>query len=459
MTDSILIVGGGIAGLTAAVEIAQAGARAIVVERDAVVGGRLAAAMTQKSSVADRIDGVPMPKLEALATIENVEIFTLADVVDLQGNPGNFDVSIRERARFVTDACTRCNHCKPVCPVVRPNEHDAGLTYRKAIYTPLVETLPQEFVIDIDACLNTPPNYLPCNRCTEVCDDDAIRFDMLANRLHKRQVGAVIIAAGIGIVADDSGRERGYGSHPDVVTTAEMERLLTAPGPTGGFAAKPSNEEYPHSILLVLDELTPFSVHTVASQIERLIAQDVGRIAVLVTNQPGGEQDTLLQALPAGLTVDYGLLHRVEARADDKITVSFADFASSGMPEKTYDMLVLSADVRPPDGLDELLQTLGSELAANGFVAVPDDDRPCATSRPGIYVAGGAGGPMTLAESVEIARAAAAAALDHLDPRLLAGEPATARPTVASADTAEMVEEQLRARIERALYWMLEKVE
>ncbi|MDH3409453.1 MAG: FAD-dependent oxidoreductase, partial [Gammaproteobacteria bacterium] len=153
MTDSILIVGGGFAGLTAAIECASTGARAIVVERDAVVGGRLAAAMTQESSVGDSVDGVTIPKLSALADAENIEIFTLSNLQSIDGRPGNFSVEIRERARFVTDACTLCNHCRPVCPVVRPNEHDAGLSYRKAIYTPLAESLPQEFVIDIESCL------------------------------------------------------------------------------------------------------------------------------------------------------------------------------------------------------------------------------------------------------------------------------------------------------------------
>ena len=255
MTDSILIVGGGVAGLTAAIACAEAGVRAIVVEHDAIVGGRLAAAMTQKSSVGDSIDGVPIPKLDALAKMSNIEIFTLANLEEIQGGPGNFDISIRERARFVTEDCTLCNHCRPVCPVVRSNEHDAGLSYRKAIYAPFPETMPPEFVIDIDACLNTPPNYLPCNRCTEVCDDDAIHFDVPLERLHQRKVGAVVLAAGFETATDSGASHRGYGEYPDVVTTAEMERLLTAPGPTGGFAAKPSNEEYANSILFILDEI------------------------------------------------------------------------------------------------------------------------------------------------------------------------------------------------------------
>jgi heterodisulfide reductase subunit A len=178
MTDSVLIVGGGIAGLHAATECANAGARAIIVEQGPIVGGKLAAAMTEASGIADRAEGVSTPLFEALAKNENIEIITLASLENIEGRPGNFTVSIRERARFVTDACTRCKLCRAVCPVVVSNEFDAGLTYRKAIYTPMGETLPEAWVIDIENCLNTPPNYLPCNRCIEVCADDAILFNL-----------------------------------------------------------------------------------------------------------------------------------------------------------------------------------------------------------------------------------------------------------------------------------------
>lgn len=457
MTDSILILGGGLAGLTAAIECAQTGARAIVVEHDAVVGGRLAAAMTRKSSVGDAIDGVPIPKLDALLEVPNIEFLTLADLQEIDGRPGNFAVSIRERARFVTDDCTLCNHCRPVCPVVLPNEHDAGLSYRKAIYAPLPETLPQEFVIDIDACLNKPPNYLPCNHCTEVCDDDAIHFDVPLEHLHKRQVGAVILSTGFGVATDGSAEQRGYGEHPDVVTMAEMERLLTAPGPTGGFAARPSDEEYPNSVLYVLNDLTPFAVHTAASQIGRLIAQDVSRIALLVTNQPGdAEQASLLQSLPKGLTVNHGLLQKVEVRADNRLTVIYADFASSRVPEEQYDMLVLGSDIRPASGLEELASVIGCDLADSGYVARPDSDSPCATSRPGVYVAGGAAGPAIHESAVEQARAAASAALTHLDARLLGADHApTGQPDV-SPGAVGVSEEEVRARIERALFAMLD---
>lgn len=456
MTDSILIMGGGVAGLTAAFRCAEAGAQAIVVEHDAIVGGRLAAAMTQKSSIGDSIDGVPIPKLSALAETRNIEVFTLADLQDMKGRPGNFDISIHERARFVTDACTRCNRCRPVCPVVQPNEHDAGLSYRKAIYTPLPEALPEAFAIDIEACLNTPPNYLPCNRCTEVCDDDAIHFDLPPYRLHNRQVGAVIVAVGLGSGNDDGPRAHGYGIHPDVVTTAEMERLLTAPGPTGGFAAKPSNEDYPDSILVILDELTELSAHTAGSQIGRLMAQDVSDISLLLTTQPGDPSyASLLQSLPKGLKVNFGLLQKLEAAEDDQITVSYADFESNRVPESQYDMVLLGSDSGPAKGLDELARIVGVDLTDSGYVARATPDSSCATSRAGIYVAGGAGGPAILRAVVEEAGAAASAALSHLDPRLLGAGLTPASTSESQPDSPGISEDELTARIERGLIALL----
>ena len=256
MTDTILIVGGGVAGLHAAKICADAGARAIVVERQPVVGGRLAAAMASDDAIGDRAEGETLPSLESIASNENIEILPIANVEALEGRPGNFTARIRQKARFVTDDCTECGLCRAVCPVVLANEFDAGLTYRKAIYAPLPDTLPAEWVIDIENCLNTPPNYLPCNRCIEACEDDAIHFDAPLETVEERPVGAVVLASGFQLAEQASLESLGYGSHPDIVTSAELQRLLESPGPTGGYATRPSNEEYPDSVLLVLDSMS-----------------------------------------------------------------------------------------------------------------------------------------------------------------------------------------------------------
>ena len=458
MTDSILVVGSGIAGLTAAMECAQAGARTIVVDNAAIVGGRLAAAMTDESSIGAGVAGSAIPKLSTLAESEHIEFMTMATLERIQGRPGNFDISVRQRARFVTDACTRCKRCRPVCPSVSSNEYDAGLTYRKAIFTPLPQTLPQEYVIDIDSCLNKPPNYLPCNRCIEVCDDDAIHFDLPLDQLHERQVGAVILSVGFAIADTDRLNEYGYGVHPDIVTAVELQYLLTEPGPTGGYVAKPSNEEYPESILLIVDELTPFSAYTAISQIHQLVEQDIDKIALLITDQQDEKtQSDFVQALPAGVTVNQGLLQSVVAGPDNKITVSYADFASHHMPKNDYDMVVLSCEICPAKGLDELAKTVELKLDEAGFVATPISDQPCATSRAGIYAVGGACGSAILSDTVASAKAAATLALGHLDPRLLKPGFVPISQVAKAPDTDTPSEDELRARIERALYTLMDR--
>ena len=202
MTDAVLIVGGGIAGLTAAQAVSAAGAKAIVVERQPVVGGKLAAPMTRATAIGSRAGGQEIPLFESLEADDNIEILTNAELARLEGRAGNFTATVSLRARFVTDDCTRCKKCHNVCPVVRPNAFDAGLTFRKAIYTPMITTLPAAWAISIDDCLNTPPNYLPCNRCVEVCEDHAIRFDQALETRRELNVGAVVLAPGMQI---DSG--------------------------------------------------------------------------------------------------------------------------------------------------------------------------------------------------------------------------------------------------------------
>lgn len=458
MTDSILIVGGGIAGLHAALECANAGARAIVVERAPVVGGRLAATMTAADAMGDRAEGLQPPLFEALAANDKIEIITLAAVEQLEGRPGNFTVRIRERARFVTDACTRCKLCRAVCPVVLSNEFDAGLTFRKAIYTPMGETYPEPYVIDIDNCLNTPPNYLPCNRCVEACDDDAIHFDIALDKIHERHVGSVVLAPGFQVEEGTRYEELGYGSHADILTSAELQRLLESPGPTGGYASKPSNEEYPDSVLIVLDEPSHFALYIVASQVHQLLEQDVEKVAVLVLAPPGdggSSEEAQQMAEQSGVQVRWGASFRIEATPDNVLDVSYEDLSSRRYEQESYGMVVLCTDVEPPAGIVELTSSLNVELDEAGYIRVTGaNGAGVETSRPGVYVAGCASGPKTIRESIDAARSAAAAAVGELDPRQL-GDEAPAAEEQPKLAAASVPPDELRTRIEQLLYALI----
>ena len=463
MTDSILIVGGGIAGLHAAMECANNGARAIVLERGPIVGGKLAATMSEATAIGGRAEGASTPLFDSLAENDNIEILTLAELEKIEGRPGNFTATIRERARFVTDACTRCKLCRAVCPVVLPNEFDAGLTFRKAIYTPMGETLPEEYVIDIEQCLNKPPNYLPCQQCVDVCADDAIFFNLPLETVHERQVGAMILAPGFKI--EDSGNfdELGYGAHPDVVMSAELQRLLESPGPTGGYASKPSNEEYPESVLLVLDNPSHFSLYIVASQVHQLLEQDVEKVAVLLLSQLSQESDyteVVELAEKTGIQVHWGAMFKVDPTKENTLDVSYEDFSASHFVKETYDMVVLCSDVRPADGLEDLADVADVALTDDGYIAVTDaDGEGITTSQPGVFVAGCASGAKNIRDSITAANAAASHALTQLDPRLLQTGIATEKKTTATESGAQISPEDMRGQIEKLLYALIRRTD
>jgi len=457
MTDSILIVGGGVAGLHAAMECAEAGAQVHLVEQGPVVGGKLAATMTKAPAIGDRAEGEAVPLLEALEENEKIEILTLASLERIEGGPGNFDVSIRQQGRFVTDACTRCKLCHKVCPSVSANEYDAGLTYRKAIYTPLPDTLPPEYVIDLDSCLNSPPNYLPCQKCVEVCEDDAIHFDLPVETVHERHVGAVILAPGFSIEDGAAHADLGYGSHADIVTSAELQRLLESPGPTGGYASKPSNEEYPESLLLVMDNPSPFALYIAASQVHQLLEQDVEKIVVLVLSHLKDNDEARQIAEKFGIEVCPATMFEVDPESEDVLAVSYQDLASQRYVRTTYDMVAICSDVAPSDGLAELAKLTEVELAQNGYIAVDDsDDLGISTTRPGVVVAGCGSGPKNIKDSLASARAAAGGALANLDQRLLRAGYAPQQEDAADTSPPQSDDEK-RVLIEKMLYALLDR--
>jgi heterodisulfide reductase subunit A len=450
MTESVLIVGAGIAGLTAAQQVSSAGAKAIVVERQPIVGGKLAAPMTRAQAIGNRAGGSEVPLFDALAGDDSIRLVTNATLTALTGRPGSFVATVTERARFVTDDCTRCKKCHHVCPVVQPNEFDAGLTFRKAIYTPMITTLPEAWVIDIDECLNTPPNYLPCNRCREVCDDDAIHFDQALETVHEFHVGGVILAPGMQIESGEGFADLGYGAHPDIVTSAELQRLMESPGPSGGFVTRPSNEEYPVSVLLVLDDPSPFGLYIVASQAKQLLEQDIDNVSVLVLSSPTTDDAAMAFEETTGIRVNWGAALQVDA-GDDGVSVSFEDLRSKQLVRDNFEMLVLCTDVVPPDDLAVLATSVGIELSGSGYlVAAGTNGASMESAVPGVFVAGCGSGPKNIVDSMSEARAAADAALAQLNPILLDGEP-------LPADSAAPPDDEMRAQIEKLLFALIDR--
>ncbi|MBI5354996.1 MAG: CoB--CoM heterodisulfide reductase iron-sulfur subunit A family protein, partial [Candidatus Aenigmarchaeota archaeon] len=182
MSDRIVIIGGGIAGIQAALDAANAGSKVTLVEKEGTIGGKMSV-LDKNFPTLDCSICIEAPKMSDVIQNPNIEVLTLAEVSEVKGKTGDFEVRIKQKPRFVTDACTRCNECVSVCPQILKNEFDSGMASRKAIYTPIEQAVPGPYVIDIQNCLNKPPNYIPCNRCMKACAPNCIDFGMKAREV------------------------------------------------------------------------------------------------------------------------------------------------------------------------------------------------------------------------------------------------------------------------------------
>ncbi|HUK80251.1 MAG TPA: FAD-dependent oxidoreductase [Nitrososphaerales archaeon] len=421
--DRILIIGGGIAGIQGALDAANAGAKVTLVEKSPTVGGKMSV-LDKNFPTLDCSICIESPKMSEVALNPNIELFTMAEVQSVEGEAGNFVAKIRQGARYVTDACTRCAECVGVCPVVVKNEFDFGMAARKAIYTPIEQAVPGAYVIDSENCLNDPPNLLPCSRCSDVCGPNAIDFDMQP-RVIERKVVAVVVATGFDLLDPGLLSEFGYGKHPDVLTSMELERVLQASGPSLGEIVRPSDGKHPERVLFVL---------CAGSRDERLVRY-CSRICCMYSikeayqlRDHGVKQVDVaymdIRAFGKGFDEFYERTRAAGVRfvrsrpakvASDggAVRVFFENTETgSGKVEAQYDMVVLATAVVPSRGTEVLAKVLGIGLGPDGFFASSDKDGGFNTStREGIYLAGCSTGPKDIPDSVIEAGAAVAKAL------------------------------------------------
>lgn len=405
MTHKVLIAGGGVSGLLMAQRLSSHGVKCIVAEQRAVVGGKAAALL---DADADRPLLVNSHVTEMLAQLRpeslaaNIEILTLTDITavaslgasdfdksdfansDLDNSesggdhfaPG-FQLSLLQQPRFVTDSCTRCNHCTSTCPQAVANEYDENLTVRKAIHSPYPKAFPAAFSIDIESCMNVPPNYLPCQRCVQVCDDQAIDFSMTANVINT-EVDAIVLACGDSTADLSPLAEFGYGRYPDCVTSEELRRLLENPGPSGGFAIRPSNEEYPERVLMVLDKVSDAACYQLQMQLQQLKAQDIEHVDILVLEQQAGSP--ALDEMLAIATLLECNVHRaawlgIDETVDDEqkkqLEVHYLDFASDQSQRQNFDLVVFAIDRQVSSQFTRLADMLNLQRDDHGYALNP----------------------------------------------------------------------------------------
>lgn len=230
--ESALIVGGGIARIQASLDLADAGYQVFLVEEEPFLGGRMAQ-LGLTFPTLDCSTCILAPKMSEVGRHPNIEILANSEVEKVEGYVGNFSVTIKQKARFVTGDCTSCDKCTEVCPVAVPDEFNMGLSERKAIYKTFPQAVPAEYAIDSEACAG-------CEKCMEVCEPGAINFNVPRESTRKLQVDTAIITTGADPYDPTPLAEYGYNRYHNVITTMDFERMYAPTSPTGGQVVKPS---------------------------------------------------------------------------------------------------------------------------------------------------------------------------------------------------------------------------
>jgi heterodisulfide reductase subunit A-like polyferredoxin len=242
--SGIVVIGGGISGITAAIEAAEAGREVVVVEKSPYLGGRVARSHQYFPKLCPPQCGLEI-NLRRIRTNPRIQVLTMAEVREIRGGPGRFAVTIEQRPRGVNPRCTACGACVDACPVTRPDDFNLGWTTTKAIYLPYAMAYPPRFVIDPAVCPGTS-----CGACVPACPFDAIDLTMQAATLTV-EVQAVIVATGWDPYDASRIEGLGFGMHANVITNVMMERLAAPAGPTGGRIVRPSDRGPVRSVAFV----------------------------------------------------------------------------------------------------------------------------------------------------------------------------------------------------------------
>jgi heterodisulfide reductase subunit A2 len=430
VTRKALVVGGGIAGIQAALDLADAGVPVVLVEREPSIGGKMAG-LSETFPTLDCSQCILTPRMVEVLQHPNITLYTWADVERVAGYVGNFQVTIRKRARYVDlDKCTGCGVCCSVCPSKKtPSEFDYGMGTRTAIYVAFPQAVPARPVIDRDACIRLTKGR--CGLCAKKCQAGAIRFDD-QDELICEDVGAIIVATGYQLydIGKPTGREAvagygeyGYGRDPDVITSLQFERLVSASGPTGGEIRRPSDGSIPKTVVFVScvgsrDNAKGLSycskiccmVNAKHTMLYKHKVHD-GRAHVFYMDiRAGGKNydEFVRRAIEQGdAHYHRGRVSKI-TREKDHLIVRGMDTLAGEPLTIAADLVVLASAMRPSTGIEELAQKVNAGYDRFGFLSESHPKlRPVETNAAGVFVCGACQGPKDIPESVAQASAAA----------------------------------------------------
>ena len=439
-----LVIGGGIAGIQAALDIADAGFEVDIVEKNATIGGR----MSQLDKTFPTLDCsacILTPKMVDCAQHEKIDILSYSEVEEVKGFVGNFNVKIRRKARYVDETkCTGCKICMEKCPSKKGlNTFNMGLNNRPAIHIPFAQAIPNVAVIDPEQCIKLKTGK--CGICQKFCGAGAIDYEQ-KDTFIEREYGAIVVATGFKPIALDNFNEYGYAENKDVITSLELERLMNAAGPTDGVLLRPSDKTHPKVITFIQCVGSRDTSGCGKPYCSKICCMYTAKHAMLIREKypdtevhvfyidvrtPGKNYDEFYRRAVEQYGVDYikGMVGKVY-NENGKLMVQGSNLIDNEQITIESDLVVLATAIEPEPSVRKVATLLTASIDTNNFLTESHAKlRPVESPTAGVYLAGVCQGPKDIPETVSQASACAAKVIG-----LLAKDKLKTNPCVATPD-------------------------
>jgi len=422
---SVMVVGAGISGIQAALDLAEMGLEVHLVEETPTIGGRMPQ-LDKTFPTNDCSMCILAPKMSECARHPNIKIHIKSSVASVTGDPGDFTATIIEHAKYVdAEKCVSCGICEEKCPVKIEDEFDVGLRKRGAISRYFLQSLPSEYTIDSSNCLYLKKGV--CRICEKVCPAGAINYEDKDKEIELK-VGALILATGIDAFDPIGFGHFGYKRFKNVVTSLEFERILSASGPLGGHVVRASDHKEPKSIAFIqcvgsrdesIDHNYCSSACCMFAIKEAIIAKEHMKeiepaIFYMDIRAFGKDFDKYYEKAKSQYGVNFikSKVSEITENEDSGLKLRYV-LENGDISFADFDMVVLSIGLQPRESIRKLSEKLNFKLNQFGFCR-SDAFKPLQTSRDGIFVCGAMNGPKDIPESVTTASGAVAEAVKYL---------------------------------------------